>query len=432
MATSRTMQTATLKSKVRLVGFRFLVAYLVFYILPFPMDSLPFIGEKAEVCWRKFWQLIVPWVGSHILRLSAENSLIAKGIGGSGDTLFEYVRLFCLLALALLATLAWSGLDGRRKNYARLNEWLHVALRYYLAIAMLSYGGIKVLRSQFQFPEPERWFQTYGNSSPMRLLWTFMGFSAPYTFFCGMAEVLSAFLLFFRRTCTLGALVAAAVLSNVVMLNYCYDVPVKIYSTHLLLVTLVLLLPDFQRLSDFFVLNRGCESRKMLPYFKTKQWNRASRIVKSLFIIWSVFVTGRICYENWVTHGDRAPRPDLYGAYEVETFAQDGKLLPPLASDTRRWRRFIVNRNSFTIQHMNDQTDRFQGSPDSAAGTLNLSHGTEKITLSYVRPETDRLILDGKLASGANIHVELRRRELGTLPLLKRGFHWLNEVPFNF
>ena len=31
----------------------------------------------------------------------------------------------------------------------------------------------------------------------------------------------------FRRTTTLGALVSIAVLGNVAMLNYCYDVPVK-------------------------------------------------------------------------------------------------------------------------------------------------------------------------------------------------------------
>jgi len=45
-------------------------------------------------------------------------------------------------------------------------------------------------------------------------------------------------LLLFRRTVTLGAIASAAALLNIVLLNFCYDVPVKLYSAHLLLMAL--------------------------------------------------------------------------------------------------------------------------------------------------------------------------------------------------
>ena len=42
----------------------------------------------------------------------------------------------------------------------------------------------------------------------------------------------------------LGALIAAVVMSQIVMLNFSYDVPVKLFSMHLLLQALVLAAPD--------------------------------------------------------------------------------------------------------------------------------------------------------------------------------------------
>lgn len=46
-----------------------------------------------------------------------------------------------------------------------------------------------------------------------------------YAMFTGFGKSIGAFLLFFRRTTTLGALILIAVLSNVALLNYVFDVP---------------------------------------------------------------------------------------------------------------------------------------------------------------------------------------------------------------
>src|SRR5262249_43062543 len=85
---------------------------------------------------------------------------------------------------------------------------------------------------QFSSVTPDRLVQTYGESSPMGLLWTFMGFSALYCFFGGAAEMLGGLLLTLRRTTLLGALVSAGVLANVVMLNLSFDLPLKLFSPH--------------------------------------------------------------------------------------------------------------------------------------------------------------------------------------------------------
>ena len=99
---------------------------------------------------------------------------------------------------------------------------------------MILYGASKVFMGQFGPPGFGRLLETYGDSSPMGLLWTFMGFSQGYTFFAGLAEMLGGVLMITRRTTLLGAMVSAGVLSNIVLLNFFYDVPVKQFSSHLL------------------------------------------------------------------------------------------------------------------------------------------------------------------------------------------------------
>jgi hypothetical protein len=99
---------------------------------------------------------------------------------------------------------------------------------------MITYGVLKVIELQFSPPTPDRLIQTYGESSPMGLIWTLMGFSSLYCFFGGAGEVLGGLLLSLRRTTLLGALVCIGVLANVVMINLSFDVPVKLFSSHLL------------------------------------------------------------------------------------------------------------------------------------------------------------------------------------------------------
>jgi hypothetical protein len=76
---------------------------------------------------------------------------------------------------------------------------------------MIGYGAAKVISSQFPPPTLDRLMQPYGDSSPMGLLWTFMGASEPYTMFVGFAEMISGILLFPRKTSTLGALMSVGV-----------------------------------------------------------------------------------------------------------------------------------------------------------------------------------------------------------------------------
>jgi hypothetical protein len=126
---------------------------------------------------------------------------------------------------------------------------------------MVGYGLAKVAIDYNQFPinGPMQLEKTWGSSSPMNVLWAFMGASRPYTVFAGLGEVLAAVLLIWRRTGSLGGLVTIGVMTNVAMLNFCYDVPVKLYSSHLLVMAFLIVLPDTGRLANVLIWNRPTE-----------------------------------------------------------------------------------------------------------------------------------------------------------------------------
>ncbi|RTR28317.1 hypothetical protein [Deinococcus radiophilus] len=168
---------------------------------------------------------------------------------GSGDTLFDWTLAALLLVIALVAGTAWTAFQ--RKVSSQHVPVLSGLLRFFLAYSLLSYGLIKFNFGQFGLLNDWQLTATYGESSPMGLLWRFMATSPGYQWLAGVAEVLPALLLLHRRTVTLGALLAAVTMTNVLALNLFFDVPVKLFSAHLLLTALVLAAADLPRLWAF-------------------------------------------------------------------------------------------------------------------------------------------------------------------------------------
>jgi len=230
------------------IGFRLVFAYLVLYNLQAVGELIPGMGFLSQA-YTDLWHKIVPWIAIHVFHLSGPVTVF-PAVNGSGDTTLDYIQDLCFVVTALVAALVWSVLDRRRGDYRRLHYWLRLSVRYTLAFTLFGYGIAKVIPTQFIFPHFGKLIEPLGDFSPMGLLWYFMGYSTPYIIFSGLAEVTAGALLLFRRTTTLGAMAAFAVLLNVVMLNFCYDVPVKLYSTNLLLMAAFLMAPDLRRLAD--------------------------------------------------------------------------------------------------------------------------------------------------------------------------------------
>ena len=130
--------------------------------------------------------MVVPWVGANIFHVAGPFTETANG---SGDQIYDYVLLFCIAVTAAVATVIWSVLDRKRTNYRVLYQWLRLFVRLSLAVPMISYGLNKLFRMQFAEISLARLVDTYGQTSPMGLLWAFMGTSRAYSFFGGVGEM---------------------------------------------------------------------------------------------------------------------------------------------------------------------------------------------------------------------------------------------------
>jgi hypothetical protein len=408
--------------------FRFAFAYFLLYLLPFPLNAIPYASAIAEP-YDKLWNVLVTWVGRVVF--GAEITVLPNG---SGDTTWNYVQVFCCLVLALAVAGVWTVLDRKRPNYERLHGGLRVYVRFPLALAMISYGAIKVFKSQFTGPSLDRLLQPFGEASPMGLMWTFMAASEGYNVFTGLGEMLGGLLLTTRRTTLLGALVSMAVMSNVVMLNFSYDVPVKLYSSHLLAMAVFLIVPDLRRLADFFLLDRRVEPAGVRPLFQRRGLHRGTLALRTVLIAGFAGMSLFGAWQATKTRGSRAPKAPFYGIWNVEEFAADGQVRPPLITDGNRWRRVVFDRpKTLAVLSMSDSRERYVMELDPLRKTMALSKIDDPswaATLSYEQPGPGDLRLAGRV-DGRQIRARLRRTDESRFLLVNRGFHWVNEYPFN-
>lgn len=405
------------------VAFRFLFAYFVLYALPFPLDFIPLIGMRIAGWWLGLWKALVSPVAAAFL-----DRPVALVANGSGDSTWNYLQVACMLVIAAIATLIWSVLDRRRTNYARLHQYLHVYVRFVLASAMFAYGIAKVIPSQFAAPTFDRLLQTYGASSPMGLLWTFMGTSTGYQIFSGAAEVLGGLLLIARRTTLLGALVSMAVMTNVFALNVFYDVPVKLFSFHLLLMAAFVAAPDAGRLFDFFL------RRRPDPLFERRWLHVGSLVLRTLLVVAFLYMSITDAVGHLREKRIGADRSLLRGVWNVDELEVDGVPRPPLLTDAERWRRLIFDvKGRSSIFLMNDERQRYSTVIDPKAKTMHFVNRFDPkgvFDLTYAQPDPAILELDGMVA-GHKLHAVCKLMDEKQFLLTSRGFHWINEQPFS-
>ncbi len=415
--------SAPIWSPAKRILFRFAFAYLVLYNFPFPLDYIPY-AEMITSPYRKLWNALVRWVATH--QFHADANLLPNG---SGDSTYGYVQVFCFLVIALAVTVVWTILDRKRLHYTRLHEALRIYVRFALGAAMIDYGAVKVIKSQFPDPPLDRLLQPYGDASPMGLVWTFMGVSTAYNIFAGAAEMIGGLLLTVRRTTLLGALVSLGAVSNIVALNFFYDVPVKLFSLHLLAMAVFLILPDLRRLIDVFVLGRRVEPVEIRPLFRRPFLHRGTLMLRTLLVLAFTASTLNAAHQN-----RQIGKSPLYGIWNVDEFEIDGQVRPPLVTDRERWRRVIFHYpGTMAVQLMSDSRERYVLHLDKGVMTLGKRGDADvkwKTTFTYAQPKPGLLILQGTL-DGRKIRARLHWEKPPKFLLTTRGFHWINERPFN-
>lgn len=416
--------------------FRFIAAYSFWYIIPFPLSSIPIVNAINEP-FGELWNMVSIWIGNNLLQIE---ETISTKMNGSGDKIIDYLNNLTVLLLGLITTLIWSIIDRKRTNYDNLLYWVEVLVRYYLAATLIGYGGAKIFKTQFPFPSLNRLIQPFGEASPMGLAWTYMGYSTTFNYFTGFGEAIAGFLLFFRRTKLLGVFIGIPVMFTIFMMNMSYDIPVKIYSANLLLMLCGLLIPETKRLTNFFLLNKKVEPAiRSIPNLKGSM-KTIGLFLKYSFIGYLLYSNISSGLENEKKWGDNREKPPLYGLYTATEVIINNDTIPPLVTDGNRWHKMTIDYpGRATIRTMDGKTLWSSFKPDTTNQTIEFeiySRFDTATTLNYTLLPNDQLKLEGIIISGNDtysdtINVLLQKEDLNQFLLVKRGFNWINEYPFN-
>jgi len=321
------------------------------------------------------------------------------------DNHFGVIYYFTLFFLTIVAAIIWSVLDKRRLDYARLSYWFSLYLRYTLAIIILGYGIDKVIPVQMPHPRTVDMVRLFGNQSKEDLLWKFIGVSPGYSIFTGCCELLAAILLFSRRTAVFGYLFVLGVLTNVVALNWFYNISVKLFSSLLWVYAMYLLAPSLHDIFQFFFSAKQARFPKKRFSFRKKE---------KRYILFGILTLVPLLFLVLESIGDlKLYRDEVKSArkekmYKVTTFAVND---PVMVADSIRWRRVLFVYDKYMlIFDMNDLQDWYQYDVDSLNKTLTL-HALYKpmvMTLRYAYPSDGEMRIDGKWKEAETISVLLK------------------------
>lgn len=420
----------------RKILFRFAFIYIVLYTTPWTfISSIPGMGFVAEY-YGNAWDWVVRLANARLFNVAKELVPMA----GSGDTSFGWAQMWFSFLVALVGCVAWSAVDRKRNNHEQLDYWLRVTVRYFLAYFCFLYGIIKIFALQMPSPNLSQLATPLGDFLPMRLSWMFVGYSTPYQVFSGVMEFIAGLLLLNRRTVTLGLVTATCVFTHVVALNLAYDIPVKLFSIHLLAYCLYLMSYELKRLLNFFVFNRVSDPCTSFAMEFNNKWMRYGRIVgKAAFIILAAIMP---LYDNYQYYQSQQVKVELKpikpGMYDVDLFVLNGRdTVPALVTDSLRWNDLVFEGSGLGSVKSNDPIFRqryrrgyFNYKPDTVREVLEIRYfpndSLPLMSMKYKLSDENTIQLWSKYKEDS-LYVRLRKSKRH-FQLTERQFHWLSEA----
>ncbi|MBN3582446.1 hypothetical protein JYB64_08600 [Algoriphagus aestuarii] len=390
--------------------------YIFLYGFPFPLNHVPYAHELFSKYVLALQEKYILFFGNRILGMDSFEKI---QMTGSGDTTFDYVRIPALFSLSLVIGLIFFLI---RKTRAKAEPFYRTALiyaRYHVGITLITYGVAKFLEGQFPGPSFSTMETIIGNISPMGLAWRFFGYSDTYKIFMGLAEVTAGFLLLFSRTAILGAFISISVCLNIVLVNFSFDVPVKLFSSHLLLFSILVLLPKAKPVFEFFILHKTSTLGEIKPQFSKKK-HRITWLIFNLFIIAYIPIT--IVSGHLISQQYRTMKNDWEGLYY-------GFDIDP----NRPWNKLMLEKNYLMLQSEYGPKEYFSIQEIKEGGEILIQNQKDEkkphsLHIKDIGNNQFKILLNlGEkeiLAIGS-------KKDKSSYELVKRGFHWINEYPYN-
>jgi hypothetical protein len=414
--------------------------------LPLHIAAVFFLFLLAPLDW-KFWRQLFTthWTRfQDLFQLTAyQPHFIAVpkwGIASFGNWVVA-------LAIAVPLGLTWSYIDRNRVDSdarsANLYYWFRVLLRYRLAIAIIGYGVIKLFPLQFPDLTLSDLNTNYADFLPWKIYYlTNSAAAAHYRETLGLAEVIAGILLLWRRFAVAGAALAAAVLINIVLANFAYQIGEHVYATLLLLIAVVLLAHDAARLFNLLVLRRRAKADQYEPPITAPRLISTRLLLKSALVLFLAVYgieTGVSYSRNQWPYPESASIPNAAGLYNVSEFSVNGNTLPYSLIDPVRWQNVVFEKwNTISIRidrpvtidvanpdiafQPDDKRDYelagnggrhfYTYTADPAGGTIHLQGKNdpgERFFFNLARPDDRTILLTGNDEKGNALRIVLEK-----------------------
>ncbi len=184
----------------------------------------------APLDW-KFWRELIHTHWSHFQDLFRLTAAIPQYFYAPKWGFASFRNVYLVLVIAFVGAAVWSYLDRNRRQYDTLYYWLRVLLRYRLAIALIGYGLLQIFPVQFPKPTLSDLHTNYGDYLQWKLYYLTNGVAhANYEQATGLLEVLGGALLLWRTTATIGGIISASLLFNIVLVNFAYQLGDHVYA----------------------------------------------------------------------------------------------------------------------------------------------------------------------------------------------------------
>lgn len=364
---------------------RLSVAFRVFALLcvlciPFPLLVLPFISD--------FQSLIFGSLSTKALDLFHVSYVFSDL---SSDTLGLYTLVFMLAVLGLLSSFFWSAFIREKIT----SDLTRKVLRVFVALVLIRYGLDKLLLLQFPEPGPNLLLTQLGEQDRDIVFWSLMGVSPLYVIVTGIVELLCGILLLFRKTHFSAAILSIFVCAHIVLINFGFDISVKLFSSLLTLFSLYLALPA---LKPLWKLLSGQE-------LKSEYKVQASKLA---FLKWMVLILCTL--EGILLLSAKLDRDDLLKMSAYKVTSSDG----PFQRLYFHSDGFLIlenkDRERMTIEVLDKNGDEILVEFDDKVQKLHFLENGTKAILSMPFEEESEL--------------ELRKLSLENLSFTNSNFHW--------
>ncbi len=331
----------------------------------------------------------------------------------SSDTRSFYILFFVLMLIAILGAIF---LCFHKKRY-RIPVYARTFFIYYLVFILLKYGFEKVFKTQFYIPEPNILYSEFGQLQPDILYWSTLGTARGYVMALGVVEICAALLLFFRRTRLMGLLITAAILINIILVNFGFDISVKAFSLFLFFGNIYCLIPYLKPLFSFFVVKKTVSFKIENVNFPK---NNAKKVLLKIFIIVAFLI--EILYPYAVSgnyNDDTILRPKLHGAYEVFYFSNNNETLKK--SQYPFTRLFFHRRNYLILQDSLGKMNEYHYQTNINSEIIIEDYNRKKTVLIYSFNAEDSIL---KMKFPDNLMLNAKMLPWKSLPALNSNFHF--------